>query len=215
MLELNPGPMSKLQQRQFSEMYKPLEDLNSRSTALEQGQAELTTTVIEVKKSQETIENKITDIGTKLNTVEVKISALDKAREELLSTQMALKSITHDNALLVARLDDFEDRSQQDNFFYNVADSPSETWAQTEQKVIHIVSTSLNPQITSDGIECAHKLGAFTGRNCRPVLVKCSHFKTKEHILSTRCKLKECGIVVNEDFSPAARLARKKAFAVW
>lgn len=149
--------MSEWQQRQLSKMYKPLQDMNSRSIKLEQGQVELMITVIEVKKSQGIIENKIADIDTRLNTVEVKISTLDKAREELLSAQMALKSMAQDNALLVARIDDFEDRSRLDSLiFYNIAGSSPESWAQTEQKVIHMLSISFNIQITSEGIELAH-----------------------------------------------------------
>lgn len=208
-VELNPGPMSEVQAKQFTEMLMLLQDLSTRSVKIEEGQCSLIRTVNEIKANQTELENKIGVIGQRINSVE---SVTTDIRKELADACDVIISVQEDNAALQSRLDDFEDRSRRGNLIFHgvKGDSRSETWALTGSKIIEILSRSVDPQITPESIDRAHRLGNFSEDRCRPVMVKFASYNLKDKVLSTRSALKNAGTVVNEDFCLATRLARKK-----
>lgn len=208
-VELNPGPMSDAQAKQFADMLTLLQDLSTRSVKIEEGQCSLIQTVNEIKANQTQIESKIEVIGRRIDSVE---SVTTDIRKELTEAREVIKSVQEDNASLQSRLDDFEDRSRRENLIFHgvTGDSRSETWEQTGSKIIEILSRSVDPQITSESIDRAHRLGYFSDDRCRPVIVKFASYKLKDKVLSLRSTLKNAGTTVNEDFCLATRQARKK-----
>lgn len=144
--------------------------------------------------------------------MEAKIASLDILERELTDVKETVTFLSRENASLRSRLDEFEDRSRRDNLiFYGVPDSNSETWAVSESKVRDIIANEMKIIVPPEGIIRAHRLGrVFNPSKCRPVLVKFSLFKTKDHVFSSRGKLRGSATSVAEDFSPATRLARRK-----
>lgn len=121
-----------------------------------------------------------------------------------------ITNLHHMNQRLQSRIDELEDRSRRDNIILHGIPDAQETWAQTEDKVVSLLSSCIDSQISSTDIERAHRLGQFSDTRCRPVIVKLSSFKSKEKIMQSRSRLREREIRVTEDFSLATRTARKK-----
>uniref|UniRef100_A0A4D5RFB8 Putative tick transposon n=1 Tax=Ixodes scapularis TaxID=6945 RepID=A0A4D5RFB8_IXOSC len=224
-VELNPGPkrtqdaapsetnspMTDAMQKQFNDMFVMLQGVNSRTVKMEKDQSSLISTVNDIKKSQELIESRITDIDKRLTAVESKSSSSDLLQRDLSLLRQRTDSLIDVNSRLRASQAELEDRSRRDNLlFYGLTDAHSETWAQTEEKLLNVVSTSLNFPISSESIERAHRLGVFSDNKCRPVIVKFLSFKLKQQILFSSAKLKPSGITVSEDYSVPTRQARRK-----
>ncbi|CAN8031047.1 unnamed protein product, partial [Ixodes persulcatus] len=128
-VEVNPGPETR--NKQLDEMCKLLQD----------GQSKLLIVINEIKTNQQQLEGKIIDISNRLQNVETKTNALDRLDCEVRTTHQVLEEVKKENAFLRAKLDDLEDRSRRDNLiFHGIDDSPSETWAQSEQKVHSLLS---------------------------------------------------------------------------
>ncbi|XP_029850486.2 uncharacterized protein LOC115332231 [Ixodes scapularis] len=212
-VEANPGPMSIDQSKQFNDMFKLLQAVNERAVKIDQGQASLIKSINELKSKQESVELKVTDIQNRLDGVECKVATIDATREELLAAEGLMQSVIKDNQRLHESLDDIEDRSRRSNIiFHGIEDSASESWEQSKVKILDALSTSFSLQVSDECVERAHRLGSYAVGRCRPVIVKFSSFQTKQTILQSRPKLKACGIMANEDFSLATRLARQKLF---
>ncbi|XP_040073744.1 uncharacterized protein LOC120846133 [Ixodes scapularis] len=199
-VEVNPGPDTP--NKQLDEMCKPLQD----------GQSKLLMVVNEIKTNQQQLEDKITGISNRLQNVETKTNALDRLDCEVRTTHQVLEEVKK-NAFLRARLDDLEDRFRRYNLiFHGIDDSPSETWAQSEQKVHSLLSNVPELSISDEGITRAHRLGTFSRNKCRSVIVKFVSSKTRESILLAKAKLKTWNVSFNEDFAPATRYTCKKLF---
>lgn len=100
---------------------------------------------------------------------------------------------------------------RRDNLlFYGLADEPLETWDQAENKILEVMSASFDFTVSKQSIERAHRLGVFSDKKCRPVIVKFSSFKVKQQVLNSSAKLKNNGVTVSEDYSATTRQARKK-----
>ncbi|XP_037509563.1 uncharacterized protein LOC119386310 [Rhipicephalus sanguineus] len=125
------------------------------------------------------------------------------------STQTEVR-LTSQQASIQNRLDDLEDRSRRDNLIIHGIPDARETWQQTEQKALDVLSTALGRKVSESEIERAHRLGRFTPSKCRPVIIKFSCYKTRGIVLAARSNFKEKKMSVVEDFSVATRLARRK-----
>lgn len=205
------SPLNGALQKQFNEMFAMLQGVNSRTAKMEQDQSNLISTVNDIKKSQASIENKITDMDRRLIAVESKTSSSDAIQHDLCDLRRLTDSLKDENSRLRVSHAELEDRSRRDNLlFYGLTDSPSESWNQTEEKLMTVVSDTLNLPIPTDSIERAHRLGAFADNKCRPVIVKFLSFKMKQQILFSSAKLKSSGITVSEDYSISTRQARRK-----
>ncbi|XP_040357426.2 uncharacterized protein LOC121046817 [Ixodes scapularis] len=210
-VELNPGPMTVAQATQLDDVCKLLQDLNARAIKSQEGQSSLIKTVEEIKKNQQSIEAKINEFGSRLLLVESKISALEIVDHDFQEMQGVAEALQNNNVNLLERLNELEDRSRRDNLIiHGLPDVASETWAESETKVLELISRSLQLQVTPDCIERAHRIGSFNPTRCRPLVIKFSSFKVKDKVLFSRLKLKGSTTYITEDFSPATRIARKK-----
>lgn len=132
------------------------------------------------------------------------------AHQEVSSIHTQTDQLSAQVCSLQTRVQDHDDRLRRNNLiFYGIPDS-EETWAMTEEKVISTLNCHLSSPLSSDAIERAHRLGTFSQGKCRPIIVKCLSYKTKDALLATHIHLKKHNITVAEDFSPATRAARKK-----
>lgn len=81
---------------------------------------------------------------------------------DLAQARELIKSLQEEDAFLHS-LNDFEDRSMHSNIiFHGVTDSRSETRAQTEGKIVELLCRSVEPEITSENIGRAYRLGPFS-----------------------------------------------------
>ncbi|XP_075742055.1 uncharacterized protein LOC142794753 [Rhipicephalus microplus] len=118
-------------------------------------------------------------------------------------------------SVLEARLDDAENRSRRNNLlFYGLADDkPSETYAQSEERITGFCRDHLKITVESKDVERAHRLGRHSQGRCRPIIVQFTSFKTKEAVLAKGPQLKHTDFSIGEDFSHRVRSARKHLLA--
>lgn len=210
-VETNPGPMSDSQLKLFNEMHGMLVDLNTRSVQIQESQSGILSSINEIKQNQESLRATVADMNLRLVTVESNALNVEQLKAAVVEVRGVANNAQKENRVLQARLDEAEDQSRRDNLiFFGVSDTVSETWAQTEARILSIFQTSLNVQITGDSIVRAHRLGNFTQNKCRPIIVKFASFKLRDQILLARTGLKALRISVSEDFSLATRNARKQ-----
>lgn len=126
-----------------------------------------------------------------------------------------IRAITAQNSEQIAELacsiDDSNDRARRNNLiFYGHKDSERETWARSEELIIDHCQATLNVTINPRDIERAHRLGTFQPSKDRPIIVKFTHFKDKDRILSNAKKLKNTTYSISQDYSPNTRLIHKR-----
>ncbi|XP_054929047.2 uncharacterized protein [Dermacentor andersoni] len=104
---------------------------------------------------------------------------------------------------------DLENRSRRLNLvFYGIDDgNHSETWIQSENLVKDICKTNLGIELNS--IQRAHRVGRYSVRFKRPVLVNFSSYKEKQDVLSNANKFKGSPYSVDQDYSSDTREIRK------
>ncbi|KAH9374314.1 hypothetical protein HPB48_021918 [Haemaphysalis longicornis] len=67
--------------------------------------------------------------------------------------------------------------------FFGIKDENTQTWAESEAKIIAFCATKLEITTTDAGIERAHRLGRYCAEKMRPIIVKCAHYKDKSRII--------------------------------
>ncbi|KAG0425776.1 hypothetical protein HPB47_027082 [Ixodes persulcatus] len=79
-----------------------------------------------------------------------------------------------------SRCDDAENRLRRSNLlFFGIPDSQTETWTQSEEKVIRLCAQSMGIEISPGNLERSHRLGKFTANKNRPIIVRFLRFKDK------------------------------------
>lgn len=89
---------------------------------------------------------------------------------------------------------------------YGASEEERETWEDTEERVIHIVSQT-GIKLKNSDIERAHRVGT-SGEN-RPIVCKFLAYKTKEIVLRESKHLRGTGISIREDYSDKVRRERQ------
>ncbi|XP_070382413.1 protein unc-13 homolog C-like [Dermacentor albipictus] len=207
-VEQNPGP-DKVDKGNA----EVLAAINALASTMEARHAEVMFSLDVVKASQKLLEERVSDITTRLTTVEGKVSALEGTHNVDATEvhRIAANTVRSENAALQARLDKFEDRSRRENLImYGLKDNPSESWVHTEEAVRAILADRVSLELPADAISRAHRLRSFViGRN-RPIVVKFASFKTRENVLAHRNKLRNTGVALQQDFCKTTRQIRKK-----
>ncbi|KAH9368948.1 hypothetical protein HPB48_001016 [Haemaphysalis longicornis] len=203
-IELNPGPNTRAATAEdSSEIVKLLQQLQS-------GQASLLAEVKSIQAKLSETDLMFTEIKERLSKIEGDCSSLKSVKSEVQTVRTLAEGNASEIAKLVSRMDDSDDRARRSNLlFFGVTDSFNETWAQSESSVINVCSTNLQIEVAPTDIERAHRLGKFVAGKNRPIIVKFSHFKVKNAILSNAKNLKDTDFSISEDYSPNTRLARK------
>ena len=108
------------------------------------------------------------------------------------------------------KMEYLEGQTRRNNLVIDgVAESPGETWADTEEKIKKILTEKLQLQHKVE-VERAHRTGKPGGGDRpRPVVVKLLRFKDREAILQRAKSLRGTNIYINEDFTDAVRRKRK------
>ncbi|XP_072140450.1 uncharacterized protein [Dermacentor andersoni] len=204
-VELNPGPATDAQYKELLAAISALSaKIDSRHTEVMSGLAEL-------KEKQAQLTNQVSDLTTRLTTVESLVESLELNPSSADIPAVVAHAVKTENASLLTCLDDLEDRSRRDNLiFYGISDTPSETWAQSEKLVCEFLSHHLKFEVPENMVCRAHRLGSYTANKTRPIIMKFSCSKLKDKILALKSNLKSTGVSVGEDFCRATRQSRKK-----
>ncbi|KAH8033567.1 hypothetical protein HPB51_014347 [Rhipicephalus microplus] len=191
-------------------MLQILNDINERTIALTEGQADLQADIREIKSGQRAIETKLVDIFGRLECLESKSDVIEQMSGDLAAVSDAAKRLMSQQGVLQSRLDDLEDRSRRSNLLVHGIPDSRESWQDTEEKTLAALSSATGNAITGNDVDRVHRIGTFSSSKTRPVIIKFRSFKMKEAILSDRAVLKTKDIAVSEDYSVATRQARKK-----
>lgn len=207
-VELNLGPPKLDPNVQDNEVLSVIGRLTEH---LDEQHNNLLASIEEVKNNQKVLDNKVSNLTTRLANLEEKVNAFENVSEESRLDCLVASAVRSENAALRARLNDYEDQSRKDNLiFHGITDTAAETWSDTEKKVRAILSSSIKMQLSDDAISRAHRLGSFVTDKCRPVVVRFASFKVKDTIFSQKAKLRGTNINSDEVFCKATRTARKK-----
>ena len=101
-----------------------------------------------------------------------------------------------------------EDRQRNNLRLNGLKENESESWEQTELKVIKVFKNNLN--IKGVTIERAHRPGKISSKNPRTIVMKLLNYKEKIKVLKNPHKLKRTNIYINEDYSFDTMVIRKK-----
>nr|XP_037273875.1 uncharacterized protein LOC119166656 [Rhipicephalus microplus] len=203
-IEENPGPTQ-------SASSQPSDDIMSVLNAIQSGQATLLDEMKSIHLKLSENDKALDDIKKRLGEIEGVCSSIALVKEQIHEVQGMAEQSTKMFASLATRLDDSEDRARRSNLvFFGLKDNEHETWEQSEKLIIDFCSASLESSLQPRDIEGAHRIGRFRPNNNRPIIVRFSHFKDKEGVLSRSARLKGTNYKITADFSPATRLARKK-----
>ena len=89
------------------------------------------------------------------------------------------KTLRCDLDAVQLKLVELEDRSCRNNLIISgIAESRTETWEETENKLTTTLSEDLGITLKDEDIERAHRLGKKTKGTDRPIIVNFSNFKT-------------------------------------
>ncbi|KAH9384237.1 hypothetical protein HPB48_026234 [Haemaphysalis longicornis] len=78
-------------------------------------------------------------------------------------------SLSSEIKQLADKCDDAENRLRRSNLlFFGIKDENTETWAESEAKIISFCATNLEMNITDAGIERTHRLGSLLRRQNAP-----------------------------------------------
>ncbi|XP_077516735.1 uncharacterized protein LOC144127664 [Amblyomma americanum] len=218
-VELNPGPNTRhqvqdslpdVQSKQLEDMFAILETLNTRTAKIQLDQKAFIKSIDDLRKSQLKIED-LSEMNKRLTNVEHQTVTIDETEKEVHPFQQLVVQLSSENSQLRARLSELEDRQRRDNLlFYGIPDAQSGSWAQSEEKLVKVLSSCLEIPTSEILIDRAHRLGEFASKKCRPIIAKFLSFKVKQRILLNFSKLKDEKITLSEDFSFATLHARKK-----
>nr|XP_037273562.1 uncharacterized protein LOC119165496 [Rhipicephalus microplus] len=199
-IESNPGPDDKV-----------LTAIASLSAKVDSRHAELLAVLNQVQTNQSLLEQKVTDLSSRLATVETMVESYDSGHHIPDLPQAVNTVIRNETTALHSRLDELEDRSRRDNLiFFGIADNVSEGWAQSEKIITDLISQKLDLNLSNEAIQRAHRLGAYVPNKCRPIIVKFQSSKIKDNVFYQRKKFQPSKVSVSEDFSRATRQCRKK-----
>ncbi|XP_077551850.1 uncharacterized protein LOC144166065 [Haemaphysalis longicornis] len=154
-VELNPGPTKQDASKQNSDVLLAIQDLTKH---LDQRHDTLIKSIDEVKENQKLLESKVLDLTTRLTDLEKRVDSFEDFQDGSHVQEMVATAVRSEHASFQARLDEFEDRSRRENLiFYGIEDSASETWADSEEKVRSILTSTLNLQLPDEAIARANR----------------------------------------------------------
>ncbi|XP_037574056.2 uncharacterized protein LOC119456399 [Dermacentor silvarum] len=197
-VESNPGPDS-------DALLAELKNLSA-------GQSQLISQVQDLKTHLVSTDKAIADLGRRMTDLEGHYQNLVSLRSDFETVKTCTAQVATVVHKLETRIDDAENQSRRNNLiFYGLPESTgSETFAQTEQRIIKHCQDHLNICIEPKEIERAHRLGHRTDTNRhRPIIAKFTFHKTKELVLSNGRKFKGTSFSVGEDFSRSVQNARR------
>ena len=94
-----------------------------------------------------------------------------------------------------------------------IAESPHETWTESEDKVKEMINEKLEMDHRKIEVECAHRTGKPTtgpGDRPRTILVMFLRFKDKVSVLERAKNTRGTYIFLNENYPEAVRQKRKE-----
>lgn len=109
-----------------------------------------------------------------------------------------------------------EGQSRRNNLVFDgIQESHNETWAESESKIMKLLSDKLQLNQKEIELERAHRIGKLigggtSGNRPRPIVAKFLRYKDKLMVQEKATKLKGTGIYINEDFTEAVRQRRKE-----
>jgi hypothetical protein len=166
-----------------------------------------------LKKRMEEVE-KYTEVSSDIIEEKIKELELNKTDENRAITSNMLENIQ-------AKVSDLEDRSRRNNLRVGgITECNGETWEQTEEKLKKMIQDTLGISSHDVEVERAHRTGLKKNRDGtvnkkRTIVAKFLNYKTKTEILSKykEKQLWKQNIFINDDFSEATNLKRKRLFA--
>ncbi|KAH8025770.1 hypothetical protein HPB51_011448 [Rhipicephalus microplus] len=182
-IESNPGP-----DEWQKEVLTMLKELKAETGRLAQGQVDISANVATAQKS---FEEGFVAMNTRILKIEAQCDKIDDVKERLILAEEAVKTFEQTSTVMSSRLDVIEDRARRDNLIFHGIPDAKESWIQTEEKIVSLLMQHVDPNITDDVIERAHRLGgSYQENRCRPVIVKFSRFKLRQQVLFKRATFK-------------------------
>ena len=187
-VEQNPGP-------DFQDVMTELRDLRS---SIDSQFASLKEEIVNLKSDLLHVKDSVRKVKADIDGV------YDDLYHELSKTKERLCS-------LESKLENQERYSRRDNvILYDVLEEENETQATTKQKVIDILNENATSKIWTDlDFVRLHRLKTKSSGN-QPIIIRTSRSSDKFQIISSRSRLKQKGIGVGNDLTPAQRDELKK-----
>lgn len=203
-VETNPGPVSEsgTQTEQF-DISAVLQAINR----VENGQAKILNQLAEIQHRETGTQEAIQNLSARVAALEMNKLPLDG------DAGMSQPQMSEINELRT-RAEDAENRLRRNNLlFFGFSDTPTETWKQSEERIISFCSEKLGIALAPINIDRAHRIGAFQQNKSRPIVVRFSRFKERDAVLSSGSKLKGTDFSIRQDVSRSVRAVQKRLLA--
>lgn len=162
----------------------------------------------EIREKQHQLEKENDSLRESL---EFALKSVEDLTEETKVQRKAMSELTEDVRNLTQtvtfereRAIKLESHSRRNNLiFYNIPEEAKESTSKTEDLIYTFLEEKLNmeaEEASNISIERAHRLGKRKEDKPRPIIVKLSFHKDKEHILSNASKLAGTGFGISQDF---------------
>ncbi|XP_042148591.1 uncharacterized protein LOC121837154 isoform X1 [Ixodes scapularis] len=202
-IETNPGPT----------MEEQLGSILEIITRIEKSQNDVLAELGRVKSAQKSTDENVSALSDRVTALEAQFPAAKASPIRDVLDHEASGGIVSELYKVNSRCDDTENRLRRSNLlFFGIPDSQTETWTQSEEKVIRLCAQNLGVEISPENLERSHRLGKFSANKNRPIIVRFLRFKDKQNVLFSGGKLKETQYAVREDLSLSVRMARTKLF---
>ncbi|XP_077491262.1 uncharacterized protein LOC144101915 [Amblyomma americanum] len=203
-VEQNPGPLSAGQEKQMFDTIMTI-------PVIQQQQTEILDELRSIRLEQKNLEEKLTKLAEKVKSVEDNVSLVLPLKPEVERLSQSSQKLAVACAALESSHDDLENQSRRNNLiFYGIHDKATESWEQSETKIISFCAEKLKLSVDAAAIERAHRLGRYAPDKHRPLIVKFLSFKEKNRVLSNAAKLKDTDWAISEDYSAKVWQQRKK-----
>ena len=163
-----------------------------------------------VSENTEALEGRVFEVEAKNDQLQKKISVLKKKNQTPNDTLNL-----HDRKIKRTEKEQnsLQQYSRRWNLrVYKVQERENETSDDCIRKCCEIFSEKAAVPLDKSDIEVAHRLSPTSSTNARPILVRFFDTKKRDEILSNRRRLKEKGVVIEEDTTPSTYKIRRDAW---
>lgn len=181
------------------------DDTNFIKQIIQETVSELKETLLaSVLHRVETVEGELHDLAIKNETLKKEIKNLTKTNKT--NEDKHKQELTEQNdkkTKVEEKFNEYEQYSRANNIRITMipGDNKHEDSMVTTNKVVDLLNTKLDLQLTPNLIDIAHRLGPYKPGQNRRVIVKFVHRQIKHQVLFKRKMLKNTGISIFEDMT--------------
>lgn len=200
-------------QEENMDLHKTIEAINTKLDSLAT-KKDIESVRGEIRELTESFMKKIEELEGRMFELECRADKLEKDKQtisqkcEKLSNQVQTQNTQIQQQ--AKELNDAQQYTRRWNLrVYKIQETDNE---ECTKKVAKAITEKMGVKVSESDIEVAHRSGKKTGNKPRPILVRFLNRAKRDEIFLNKAKLKNKGVVVGEDLTPANYSILDQAF---